>query len=491
MLVGVVFLFVLALLWRALTVESFPLDRVPYQVILFTLCSAPYFLLRRNPSMRLVAFFMLFYYAIFGAAEFVYFFAPSEYVLFDASKFIEKSFLSDVLIAIGALSLLAGSLLTAFLLKGKRAAWFSLEWKPTATYWMGICCWSVGILALIIVQVFYEGVERTAGIGSHLISNATFLCLLGGIMLIYQTLREGKRPLLWLSLGLIMACEYIFGFVGNSKEISYRLPVLLVTASFFYRGSFNMRLIVPIVLSFILYQGLFTAYRENVLQVHRQSILQAIESGESSKAIVLKAVHREKSLLVKSTSLALDRVDCRKYVDIITANVGEGVPYQDGATILAFLYTFVPKMFWEDKPELALGQLMNKTFRLSASSKTFVPTTQLGELYWNYGLTGGLVGMFLIGMLLAVIGRYCALGSNATVGKFLVVLVAAYLIGLRFEDAIAADYSRLIRMSFIVFVFDRMMRVLGATKPPATAADPGLQVPIPTEHLIDFRANGK
>jgi hypothetical protein len=417
---------------------------------------------------------MLFYYVIFGAAEFVYFFVPGKYVIYEASRFIAKSFLSDILIVMGAVSLLAGSLLTTFLLPKKGAGWFSREWKPTATYWMGICCWSVGFLALIIVQVFYEAMGRTVGIESHLISNATYLCLLGGIMLVYLTQREGKQPMLWVSLGLVIACEYIFGFVGNTKEVSYRLPVLLFAASFFLRGSFNTRLIVLIVLSFILYQGLFTAYRDNVLQVRRQSTLQAIESPESSKAIVLKAVGREKALLVKSACIALDRVDARKYVDIITANVGNGVPYQDGATILAFFYTFVPKMFWMDKPELALGQLMNRTFRLSASSNTFVPTTQLGELYWNYGFTGGLVGMFIIGMLLAVIGRYCALGSNPTVGKFLVVLVAAYMIGLRFEDGIAADYSKLIRLSFLVFILDRVMRVLGATTRPAMTADPEL-----------------
>ncbi len=473
LLFGVVLVFVLALLWGALTAESFPLERVPYQVILFTLCSAPYFLLRRNDALRLIAFFMLFYYAIFGAAEFVYFFAPSKYVLFESSKFIVKSFQSDILIIMGAVSLLAGSLLSTFLLKKKSAGWFSLEWKPKAAFWMALCCWVTGFIALIIVQIVYEALGRTVGFESHLISNASHLSLLGGIIFIYLALKEDRRPVLWLALGLVIACEYILGFVGNTKEISYRLPILLVLAGFFLRGSFNARLIVLIVVSFILYQGLFTAYRDNVLQVRRQSVLQAIESKESAKEIVLKAAGREKAFLLKSACIALDRVDCRKYIDMITKDVGNRVPYQDGETILALLYTFVPKMFWEDKPDLALGKMMNRVFRVSPSPYNWVPSTQLGELYWNYGLTGGLVGMFIIGVLLAVIGRYCALGSNPTVGKFLVVLTAAYLIGLRFEDCIAVDYSKLFRMCFFVFVFDRMMRFLGATthpsRPPANA----------------------
>jgi hypothetical protein len=459
------FLFTLALVVCAVAGDSFPWERIPYQICLFALCAGSFFLLRRNASLRLIAFFMPFYYALFGAAEFLGFFIPSKYVLYEASASIKKMGMSDAVILIGGFALVVGAFSTVSVISKAYSGWFSREWKSKPAYWIAVCCWIVGATALFVVQIIYESLGRKIGFLSHIISNASYLSLLGGIILIYLASAKGeKRYLFYVTLGCIIACEYIIGFIGNTKEISYRLPLLVVISGFFMRGNFNKKLVILIILSFVPYQALFTAYRDEIIQIRRMTTLQALEHSERTEAAVRKFLRREKEPFTKAFFIAVDRVDCRKYIDIITANVGTRVRYQEGNTLLYFFYSFVPRALWENKPLISVGQLFNHEFKLSESRLTFVPTTQVGELYWNFGLIAVLVGMFLIGAVLAFIGRSCSLGNYATVTRYLVLLVTAYVVGLRFEDGIAVTYSKLIRMLLMISVIDFIMRVTGATE---------------------------
>ena len=464
------FLFTLALAVGSLIAEKFPWDRVPYQICLFSMCAWAFFFFSKIASLRLVAFFMSFYYALFGAAEFLSYFTPAQYIIFEAAAYIKKTSMSDLVILLGGLFLLIGAALTANLFPKTYKGWFTSEWKSKPGYVIAFCCWSIGFVALFTVQVIYESLGYKVGFFSHIVSNASYLSLMGGIILIYlATTEKNKRLLLWVTLWAVIACEYILGFVGNTKEISYRLPLLLVLSGFFLRGTFNKKLIIVIVLSFVPYQALFMVYREQIIQVRRMTTLQAMEGGAKTETAVRKIIGREKKPIIKAFFIAIDRVDCRKYIDIITANVGSRVRYQDGETLMYFFYSFVPKIIWAEKPDISVGQLFNHEFKLSASRLTFVPATQLGELYWNFGMGGVLIGMFLIGVVLAAIGRCCSLGTNATVARFIALLVTAYVVVLRFEDGIAVTYSKLIRMMFILFLIDRLIRVMGTVsnaKPP-------------------------
>lgn len=163
----------------------------------------------------------------------------------------------------------------------------------------------------------------------------------------------------------------------------------------------------------------------------------------------------------------MDRINGKVYVDIIVRGTDSGrVPFQDGKTLTLFFSTFVPRMLWHDKPNSSTGRQFNRAFHLSQSSFTFVPTTQLGELYWNFGMSGVVFGMTIIGMIFGYIASAFSVGRITTLPRFLVLLMAAYYLAIRFEVNIALQYSTFVRLVILIVMVDFLIGSFGLYKRP-------------------------
>jgi hypothetical protein len=71
-----------------------------------------------------------------------------------------------------------------------------------------------------------------------------------------------------------------------------------------------------------------------------------------------------------------------------------------GETMSYAAYAFIPRLIWPDKPDVTRGVWF--TFYLGSadspeSEASSTAQTATGELYWNFGILGVLVGMFVIG----------------------------------------------------------------------------------------------
>ena len=104
---------------------------------------------------------------------------------------------------------------------------------------------------------------------------------------------------------------------------------------------------------------------------------------------------------------------------------------------------------------------MNQTFKLSASKLTFVPSTMLGEFYWNFGVMGVIVGMVFLGTLFAAINCLCLKNDNFSTVGMLTVLVATYFLVARFEASVASQLSQFIRVTVILFAVNAIMGLAG------------------------------
>ena len=434
---------------------------VLYQGVLFAACSFPALVLAREPRYRLLAFFMLVYYAMFGLRDLVLMFTRSQYQIYTGIE-IERTTLADWLIIGGALLATAGyTAVVALWPSPGRAA--RRSWTYRASLAVGFVLWTIGICANFVVQFVYAYQERQqhVGVGSVIISNLYYLAFLGDAILLVTAFRHPGRRASWLLVGLMMIVEYGFGFVGNIKEVSYRIPVLILICSFFCRGRINLKWALLLVLSFIPYQALFNVYREQVLQVYHRSALDAVTSARKSVDAVLSRYQHEREPMAKSAFTMLDRVDGRKYVEIITQRTGVSVPYQDGETFKFLAYSFVPVFWWPDKPQLSTGQLMNRTFHLSLSRETFVPSTILGEFYWNFGVTGVIWGMLLVGVIFALVNCSFLRDDRYSTAGMLAVLLVAYFLAARFEASVASQYGQCIRVLLILAAIDGCFAVMG------------------------------
>lgn len=457
------FLFLTVLVGGAAWNDTGTPGRILYQTILFALCAAPFFLGGHKPAHRLLVIFLASYYLLFGMAGFfsIVFGLHSGFIL-GTSQDLDSgtSFLSkpDWVILIGALCFLAGYFLVSALKGGRPSRLFARDWKPGAIFKIALLFLAVGLTFSMVYDLVVSPIyipHHILGIPLGIASNFRLFVPFAAMMFIYL-LATGYRPkLLWTLLILIMATEFVFGFVANSKEISYLVPALLVLGLYFLRGAVSKKFIVLILVSFIPYLLFFNVYRLQVLEISGQTRTQALSAFDQNATAVAQHASREKDVVKKSLLSLMTRLNGKVYVDIIVHGTDSGqAPFLEGKTLTLFFDTFIPRMFWPGKPNSSTGEMFNHAFQLSQSRYTFVPTTQLGELYWNFGMTGVVVGMLLIGVVFGYLGSAFSMGRMTTLPRFMVLLLAAYYLAIRFEVNIALQYSTFIRLVLLVAIVD-------------------------------------
>jgi hypothetical protein len=81
---------------------------------------------------------------------------------------------------------------------------------------------------------------------------------------------------------------------------------------------------------------------------------------------------------------------------------------QMGSTMNTFYYAFIPRIIWPEKPSVSRGAWFTTYLRMARREEeatTATGMTTVGEWYWNFGVVGVAVGMFLTGALLSGLWR--------------------------------------------------------------------------------------
>lgn len=74
--------------------------------------------------------------------------------------------------------------------------------------------------------------------------------------------------------------------------------------------------------------------------------------------------------------------------------------YQMGKTLVPIFTIPIPRILWDNKPILSTGYTFATQFLgWDPKYKSEAAITQMGEFYWNFGIVGIIVGMFLLGIL--------------------------------------------------------------------------------------------
>ena len=104
--------------------------------------------------------------------------------------------------------------------------------------------------------------------------------------------------------------------------------------------------------------------------------------------------------------------------------------FQWGQTMQYASYAFVPRFFWPEKPDVSRGNWF--TMYLGASNRESESTsstgiTTIGELYWNFGIPGVVIGMLGIGLGYGLLWRMA--GENPVYEPIHMILYVSVVIG--------------------------------------------------------------
>ncbi len=452
-----------------------PPARTLYVCLLFAVCAWPLFHSPADPRQRILAIFMGCYLLIFGMATYFAILTgrATDVAWGGGSLAMSDSNLlnlSDIVVILGALCFLTGYFLTQKGRGRKRSQAFLFEWRFSATLKMAVLFWGIGFLFMLAYDTkasIYYVPEYVYGLPTGVASNLRMLAPLGAMMLIYLAIRDYSPKLVWTVLITIMTVEFLFGFIVSSKEISFRISVLLLLALFFIKGRVSYKIIGTMLLVSIPYLLFFNAYRMQIMEGKFADPAAAFEQFDKNLDLIRKKASQQEDVTGSSLDSLRQRIDGKVYIDIIVGGTSAGTaPLLYGETLKLFFSSFIPRVLWPQKPNISTGQMFNQAFNLSASRYTFVPTTQLGDLYWNFAVPGVVVGMTLMGMLFARLGGMMADGAQLTLPRFIIMMLCTYFLAIRFEGNIAAQYSTVIRLVVLMWLVDRFLRFMGASRRP-------------------------
>jgi hypothetical protein len=451
-----------------------------YVALLSLVCTIPLlFATSYRGRGSLMIMFLAYYFATFGLSDLVGLFAyhPTTSGTWDTMR----SWGGAIAILIGALCFLFGYAVTTGLPVYRTTGWSAREWSPRASAILGVILWLTG--ALSSAALLFHG--STTGAPIHInpmiggfLALLRYLQPVGSLLLIYLYLTTRSKKILAVLLAT-MALDVGLGFFSGSKELAIRAPIL------FLLGVLLLRERIPVFALVVFTLG--TALFFNLSQEFRNEFNQFSRWNTSSNVAHAKLAAGTETLLNSNLPLSsqftggldyfVKRISQKWVIDLLVDRTGDGgVPYKDGATLTPLFYIFIPRFIAPNKPNNVVGQIFNRAFSISTPN-TFIAITNLGDLYWNFGWVGIVVGMTIIGAFMAWAATKFRLDTGLTLPRFLFLVVTIYFLILRFEGGISLIYTLWARVAVVLLLIHAMMPKLRDRTGPRQRIHNGVQGP--------------
>jgi hypothetical protein len=433
--------------------------RLPYVALLFAVCTSPLpFVDRPNGAFAMLAVAMGVYYAEFALLDVVNMVsaAPRVGAVDDAITAAEW------ILILGATVKVLGFHAAVRLrgAAGSRAP--DGDWPRQLLVVIGLALWVAGSAATLLqaLVLFADNSNAAVAAGFSRLGNwgasaqilvANYAGPLGIVILAYWWSVWGRRGGTVLMLFIIFA-QFVVGWIVDTKEVAVGAPVIILLTRFVVHGKVPVRWLVLSLLGIILVFPVLTAKRIITFEGLHLTRAEALPRTWEifTRAVEERSVARTGVKYEQTAQTALERSTFKGSMELFVAHVGKDHPYRMGETMEQLLYVFAPRVIWSDKPGGNSAQLFNLEFHLSEDPDTHISPSHIGELYWNFGLPGVVVGMALFGALLGFVVTSFDQQAGASLTRTLVIIVTLYNVVLRDGGQIELEYVVWVRTLLLI-----------------------------------------
>jgi hypothetical protein len=364
--------------------------------------------------------------------------------------------------------------------------------------WGGLAVWAVttalnwdyfiNIMADSTVEARERGLSELGAVRAIGYMLATYGQPLSIVVLAYAWCRT-RSPILVPVLTAIVLVQLVLGFIADYKSQALLGAALIVLTRLLVDGKLPKMWVAGAVLMVAIVFPVLQANRALRNNYHVNHAQAVQELGRTlDRALETKEKANEGPT---KQATFFERMSLKGSVEVIVTKTGRTVAYQDGHTLLPLVAVFVPKVIWPDKPSVETGRLVTSEFNLSRSANLYTSPSHLGEIYWNFGWTGAVIGLFLIGLLLGLVGVRSDLSSKVTLTRVMIVMATLQQLIMSFESSVAAPYAVWIRsvvgIGLLHLMFARSQGPKALPEDASTAVDPGRMqpvAPLPFENLM-------
>ena len=273
--------------------------------------------------------------------------------------------------------------------------------------------WSLtGALAVALVMIplgwalFLMGqfgvVPRWAGSGvlGVLAATATFgIALLMAVYLRYRS--RVAFLILWAAIPPTMG----FNFFTGSKGLFFA-PLAMVGLTYVVvRRKFRIRWGVAAVVAIALFFPIAQFYREVVLDNNTRRSVDVLANPQDAvrRMSTYASTFEFRELFLEGLGMTSVRFSGLDLAAIIMRETPDRIPFQGGWTIGYVFLAYIPRVLWPGKPMLSIGQWVTDNYGGGPGIRSQTGPTWVGELYFNFGWSGVVIGMFLLGIYFRVL----------------------------------------------------------------------------------------
>ena len=424
--------------------HDIPAGQALYACALLAVCSAPLLCMRQiNDRYALLGLFMGCYFLFFGALD-----LKIALLGTDLAQPLRADFMTPVewLILAGAASALIGYLLVAAVWQPGGSQRPAAEWPAGVILLVGLALWAVGMVASIYYQIYVVPTKLGFAAAKGLASMGPVLTLfvmlgqmvapVGSLMIAYGYSKYGGFG--WTALTVVMvAVQVVVGFIEDIKMQAIMAPALVIMTQALVAKRLSKGWIAFLLAFLVVAFPVFQAYR--VVSGERGlDRAQALQRLDQLFEIAVSATDKLNTGRERAGGF-LERSSSKDNVGQLLEHVGNDIPYLEGESLVAIPLAFVPRIIMPDKQDLSVGQLYGKVI-LKADSGVFISVSHVGELYWNFGWSGTLLGLLAAGMLMGYVGTRFSLENGVTLTRVLVLLVSAQSLCMGFGGTMPNSY---------------------------------------------------
>jgi len=277
---------------------------------------------------------------------------------------------------------------------------------------------------------------------------------MGILFLSYAYFRFDRKAVLPVLIAMLLV-QMVVGFVVDSKGGTVIGYVLVAICYLLIKGAIPKGWVAVILALLVLAFPVMQANRA----VRGAKGIDATQTLMRLDEVFSAAVDASNSVMKgpERANTSFERLSLKGSVEMIVDGIEKGHQFQNGYTLIPMLTAFIPRIIWPEKLDVQTGQVLNKEFHVSTVAYTYISPSHLGEMYWNFGWGGIVVGMSAFGVLIGFLGGRFDCTRDITITDLLVLLTTTQFLILGSEGAIAVQYVQWMRAIAIIallhFVF--------------------------------------
>ncbi len=301
-----------------------------------------------------------------------------------------------------------------------------------------------------------------------MISNSTYF---GLALLMLSYLRYRSRGALWMML-LLLPPSMAFNFLTGSKTAFFSPPAIVAVAYIVAKRRIAIRWVVLGIAAVILIYPIAEFQRRVILRGNTRGAAYALRNPVELVSRLSRFVASQEigDYLMQGVQATTRRSDGLGILSVILRDCPSPVPYQGGWTISYIALSYVPRIVWADKPDMTTGIWVTENFGSGHGVRSHTAPTWIGELYFNFGWAGIVIGMLFMGVFTRALHELL-FQANAPMPAQILAIVVLFA----FPQSVMGQLLMAVNSVFFgampVALAHWGVRILGGTTLPAPAAD--------------------